>query len=179
MRLKKPIVVEGPDGSGKTTLIAKVSEWLNVPVFHTGGPPATKEELLDRIHRIEAAQFDCVFDRVPFISEPIYRKADGKPMLIPEEELRQGLVRMNPTIIWCELPTVQDMFAGISTEKKSHKSDEHLQEVFRNYHRIAALYRETKKELRASGFDIIQWNYKKGWEVTLRYRIRRNLACAA
>ena len=67
------IIIEGPDGAGKSTLAKKLSKKLDKKVLHTGGPSSTLEELIGRVKIIEANP-DCIVDRFPYLSEIIYRK---------------------------------------------------------------------------------------------------------
>jgi thymidylate kinase len=71
------IIVEGPDGAGKTTLIRNLREeskryfW----VASSSGPPKDLEEIRDVLRWVDKAaelQIPVIFDRFPLISESVY-----------------------------------------------------------------------------------------------------------
>ena len=67
------IVIEGPDGSGKTTLAYKLAEHTNWLYYHGGDPPKTKAEVDDRIYKMQSdARRPVIYDRCTLISEQIY-----------------------------------------------------------------------------------------------------------
>lgn len=73
------IVLEGPDGGGKSTLAHRLSEVLNWPVVKSKGPPADQEELLARIDAYRKMGPYIIFDRHPIVSNTIYGKVSMRP----------------------------------------------------------------------------------------------------
>lgn len=136
----RPIFVEGPDGSGKSTLLRQLSEDLALPIFHTGGPPKTKNELLDRLGRIEETRFKNLFDRAPYISEIIYRTAEGGTLFVPQGALLDRFASLRPLVVYCYLSSPGAMEKQISQSPKAHKSPQHLEMVLRQYPKIIAHY---------------------------------------
>ena len=69
------IVLEGPDGAGKSTLGRTLSAFLGVPLLHTGGPPETAEAFRDKMRSLESfieVYKSLIIDRLPPISEHVY-----------------------------------------------------------------------------------------------------------
>lgn len=68
------IIVEGPDNSGKTTLIKFLSKHLQFYHYAQGNPPTDQQSILvrarDLVYIYGPTRTIC--DRVPFISEKVY-----------------------------------------------------------------------------------------------------------
>jgi predicted HAD superfamily Cof-like phosphohydrolase len=65
------IIVEGPDNSGKSTLIRHLSGSLGIPVVPGEGPGRSADEINERVRRYATIE-NSLFDRHPCISQPIY-----------------------------------------------------------------------------------------------------------
>jgi hypothetical protein len=139
--MPKPIVVEGPDGAGKSTLVRKLSEFFIRPVIHTGGPPKTQKEWTERLMMVGGyADRAVLFDRVPQISEQIYGKLYDRPPLDLPEVLDQNLKDLNPVVVYCRLDSISAMQDMISHTMKVHKPKQHLDLVFENFPRLVRDY---------------------------------------
>ena len=74
----KHVVVEGPDGSGKTNLVNELLSRLGIPqhprfVKSTGGPPADLDiRMMQDFNSPLYQRHAHLYDRHPIISEPIY-----------------------------------------------------------------------------------------------------------
>jgi len=66
------IVLEGPDGGGKSTLAKAISKATDWPIVGSEGPPQSTEEFLDRIERYFKMGNRVIFDRHPCISNVAY-----------------------------------------------------------------------------------------------------------
>lgn len=138
------IVLEGPDGGGKSTLAAKLVQYLNDRAIniasgslwsyqHSGGPP--KDDLeIDARTRAFLAFDHVVFDRHPTISNPIYSAIfHGTPG--PSLALIHRFYAQQPIIIYCR-----------STDAQRHvvKQDDllgkHLPKLNAEYHRLVYTY---------------------------------------
>jgi hypothetical protein len=137
----RPLIVEGPDGAGKTTLLAKLSRDLSRPIFHTGGPPRHREDLLAKLEAM-ATRPTHFFDRCPHISEPIYAAIADRPAFLSRVALVARLVEMNPVIVYCRRANPADMWRSIDRSAKAHKSPEHLQKVMEDYAEVVKKYDE-------------------------------------
>jgi hypothetical protein len=127
----KHIIVEGPDGSGKSTLINHLEDTLGIPVHHkastsVGGP---KQDLATWVNDDLAVmrilikggigpQF--IYDRHPIISEPIYGQVvrkDIQPPFDSTDYIRgiREIIYDSCVVVWClpDLDTVShNVFAN-------------------------------------------------------------------
>ena len=175
--MPRPIIVEGPDGAGKSTLGAKLAQDLGRAMVHTGGATNTREELQERCKDfvLTSEVSPTVFDRCPFISDPVYKEALGIPFLIPRGLLWVQLRSINPVIVYCGGQSVDEMFTRISQSDKAHKSPEYLARVQASYPAIAAGYDREIEYLRVRGFTILTYNWSMGDYHNLREQV---LKCA-
>ena len=121
------IVVEGPDGAGKTTLITQL-------VLHTGLPVAPRVVSKDAEAMVDLKQWvdenldqgfhQVIFDRHRLISEPIYGPIlrqklepgfDSMSWLFPR--LRQ-FYRIDPVIIYC-LPPFETVWDNVRDDESN------------------------------------------------------------
>lgn len=128
------IVVEGADGSGKSTLVDFLAQSLKWPVVHSEGPTKTADELNARAMRF-LAQDRVIFDRHCIVSERVYGTMRGNVMTKPKHEF--AFHHQKNLIIYCR-------FAGPLDEHvaKEHDTREHLDMIQRNHQRILAAYDE-------------------------------------
>lgn len=128
------IVVEGADGSGKSTLVDYLAQSLKWPVIHSDGPTKTSDELNARAQRF-LAQDSVIFDRHCIVSERVYGTMRGNVMTEPLHEL--AFHGQKNLIVYCR-------FAGPLDEHtaKAHDTPEHLDMIQRNHQRIRQAYDE-------------------------------------
>lgn len=81
-----------------------------------------------------------LFDRIPMISERIYRSVDNKPLPISTEEMDHHLQKIDPLVIFCRRASVTDMYMAIDRKGKPHKSVEFTQTVVERYREIVLAY---------------------------------------
>jgi len=136
----RPIIVEGPDGSGKSTLVAKLSRDLNLPIHHPGGPPINRDEFTHRLNFYSQNRDKFIFDRAPHISELIYPKAVGRLGVVGNSMLYHLLESLNPVIIYCRRKSMRDMWESIDHSKKAHKTPQHMAEVLSQFKNIVDGY---------------------------------------
>lgn len=99
-------IVEGPDGSGKSTFAKELSEKSGLEIHSWDGPPKTKKEFEIRLNTSKYL-FDklIIQDRSPWISEPIYGflERNEQPWLSWSDSL-QILSQSRVTVIYCRPP---------------------------------------------------------------------------
>lgn len=137
-------IVEGPDNSGKSTLVDFIARMLDIPKMHSGGPGKDTYEFFSRCRRLINYPDHVVFDRFPVISEhvyaPILRGVDtfggNNPIW------RHELLKRMPIIIYCRPPL--DVLLDLDNHpvKVEHEDAEHVESVKRNALRLAQRYDE-------------------------------------
>lgn len=99
------IIIEGPDGSGKTTLAEKLSKQTGYPVVHRSQPKSEEEKLQmlrEYVDAIDAGK-NVIFDRC-WYSEMAYGPVmrDESVITYPEMYLlEEKLARHGALIIYC------------------------------------------------------------------------------
>lgn len=159
--MRRVIVVEGPDGAGKSTLAQRLSKEMGRPLLHTGGPPASKELLLMKLEKIDAAQNNVILDRTPHISDPIYAKAEGRPLFLPVSSLHTRLQELNPIIIYCRLKSPREMYKHMyKGMDKEHKPQKHFAVVAENYLGIVQDYDTAMLKVQMTlGLDVLYYDW--------------------
>lgn len=126
------IVLEGPDGAGKSTLFEKLRPVFREYEFaHSGGPVRSSLDLGARMTQQHARQ---VRDRHFCISEPIYGKFFNRPNLIVDSVINNWL-QHRPFVIFCFAPD-----NALSEQKGEHDTPEHAAGVAANHPAIVSEY---------------------------------------
>jgi len=140
------IIFEGPDGAGKTYSAEWLSNFSGIPLYHAGGPPTTREEILSRIeHMLQNRK--QIFDRFPLISEPIYGPIIRGSCLLTPDEILSYLCEMKTfaKIVYCR-PSVKTILSA-ELKSKPHKSSDHTEAVKMFITEIINAYDESMSEL--------------------------------
>lgn len=129
------IVLEGPDGSGKSTLGNTLSKLLNMPLISGKGPPKSEREFEDRCKRY-LEYSGVIFDRHPCISELIYSEIGERQCQLPQSLAKQ---------FWATKPFVVyvrplNRHLSDTHQCKAHETQEHVDMVRANHRRICAMY---------------------------------------
>lgn len=153
------IILEGPDGSGKTTLAKHLCELFDLQyvrppaaVLSSSNGPQTERGLiewwLEELKRsaIRSYRRQVVYDRTTFISDPIYRLAmGGRPQGTPDE-MGQGVYVLSgryDLCIFC-LPPFEKTLEAVHAEgrDKLPLPDEMLYNVWWAYHYFYELWKQ-------------------------------------
>lgn len=153
------IILEGPEGAGKSTLGMKLSSRLRMPLIHTGGPVQSKEELHDRLDDLNIMRNPRkIFDRIPLISELMYAPLQNRQPFITRKAAIDVLTGINPTIYYCRLADQERMFKQM-IEGKTHKSAEWMETIRKNHVDLVASYDELMDELRRADLRVILYDW--------------------
>jgi hypothetical protein len=124
------IIVEGPDGSGKTDLAHRIAAAFNrdyrrpppEALSSTRGPAAWLADWWDgqlALHPNSLAH--GVYDRCFYISDPIYQQAQvNRDLLMDGKQLAAGIARLwsvEPVIIFC-LPPFNVQLANVNSAER-------------------------------------------------------------
>jgi len=117
------LIIEGPDGAGKTTLIKKLSRALDIPIAPrvVSKDAEAMVDLQRWVDRNLATGFQrMLFDRHRLISEPIYgpalgRSSDGFNDLTWLAPRIHRFSRIKPIIIYC-LPEKSTAWANVKDD---------------------------------------------------------------
>ena len=157
------IIVEGPDGSGKSTLVEALEEHLNIKASHFGGPPKTMQEIDERVRESLGAK---LLDRWSPISEQVYAPIRGEKRSI--DTLDHYINTVKPFIIYCA-PGRRVLMANKERcleVEKAHKSKEHCDTVSKNFKKIISLYSDVMKKLCSTrGLTVYYYDYTKYGEL--------------
>lgn len=136
------IIIEGPDNSGKSTLATYLGYELNIEVYHGGGPPASEEQLLQRINFCLDNHDKYIFDRIPLISEPVYSilRPQGN-MLANHEDLYYHFRKLKPIIIYCR-PQTGLLLNWEKHNVKAYDSKDHVEKVIEKAEQLVNRYDE-------------------------------------
>lgn len=155
------VIVEGPDGAGKSTLAEKLSYDLSIPFVHTGGAAKDLAELMARMEKVQETPGPAIIDRCPHISDAIYKRAMGQPLFMNPLVAWKDLMTVGPMIIYCRLQDPAEMLTAIVETKKDHKPPEYLERVRQEYPEILHGYDFTMDRLKRMGLWVFDYDWKR------------------
>lgn len=160
-RIDMPLVLEGPDGAGKTTLGNRLA-MEGLSLFHSGGPPVDAVDLRERCLFVEAHRYDHVFDRIPHISERVYRRALDEVNVVPPHELEARLADTfegQLVAVYCRPSLDRIMQAPVVV--REHKPPEYAEKVRSRRLRIVQEYDRLLAEYSARGLiRLVYYDYE-------------------
>lgn len=146
----KHVIVEGPDGAGKTNLVRELVDHLGIPqhprfVQSTGGPPRNLDALVmaDLVSPMYGPDHPHVYDRHPLISEPIYGPiirggVDGMFRLVPWLDRCRKKLQGRAVVVFC-LPPWEEVQNNV-VNPDIEQMDGVAQEIWDIYNAYAQLY---------------------------------------
>lgn len=169
------IIVEGPDNSGKSTLIKWLKDNLQVKELKHGrhGPPSGAKDIVERTEIIlkEAISYThkaTVVDRFSLIGESIYGPVlRGKDLWteVPMDKIRlqKALITLDPFFIYCrpDKSVIMDMKTH---QVKDYDTEEHVLNIVKNQELIIDAYDNYFAMIKPHNF--YKYDYTRG-EVAL------------
>jgi shikimate kinase len=163
--MQKMIIVEGIDGSGKTTLCRALGDLLNLQVHHS-----SKERDRQAMERnMEQALQDPVakiWDRIHAISEIVYGPILRGGALINGEYWRHQVRQQDPLIIYCRVPIAYVHSSGPS----EFETLEHFQAAQAKRRAIYDLYDRIMLGYAPILYDYTASPYNRVYEMALAWR---------
>lgn len=169
------IIVDGPDGAGKSTLINQIKDKfvvLSAPKSHA---KKTREEFLidyDMMRQEAKDSHMFIRDRSFLVGEYIYPSILNRDPKFTQQELWNMLQVVDPVIIYCRLDSKVDMFNNISRELKEHKPTEFTQAVMNQYERIVDAYDDYMINAKLVGIKVLKYNWQQHTIEDLRFLFR-------
>ena len=158
--MRKIIIAEGPDGSGKSSTLEPLAKNFGKKIIHSGGPLSGSEDFLLRMEKFQDLYKTSFFDRTPTISELVYGELLRGELLVPHYYI-MGMAKLlykDALIIYCRPSdqTLVDFSFELAT--KAHKPQAHLDGVKDNILKIAHKYDSVIMEAACMGAMIIPYN---------------------
>ena len=152
------IVVEGPDGAGKSTLCSMLGKALGLPILHAGGPPETVKDVEDRIAQVLLDPM-VIRDRCVLVSELVYGPIRGRALL--EEARAVDLLKNHPglIVVYCR-PGLRYLLEHLEKnlgQNKSYKPMEHRNSVLQKYIQIVSEYDALMTVLEEAGVVVLKY----------------------
>lgn len=146
------IIVEGPDGAGKTTFIEKVSRELDLPIapkfVKSSGEGSGTNDLFGEAYKDVVTMWDrppMIYDRHPLISEyvygPIIRGAMPPDFLTPQAHATMRLMAQQVFVIWA-LPPMQTCYDNVMDETSDQMNgvQKNIDAIWAMYHTMRMLW---------------------------------------
>lgn len=165
-RLTRHVVIEGPNGGGKTTLV-QVLKTIGLPHLHTGGPKNSAGEILEKMNEV-CRTAPSIVERIPAISQVVYDRACEREEHCPPKQVWRmlawqdldnvrptlGNVKPNPlfrpVVIYCR-PSHKRLMDASLHNGATH-SPGHITEIQTNRMRVIGTYDRLISELSARGY---------------------------
>lgn len=132
------VIVEGVDGSGKTTLVNYLAGQFNLRAEKSPGPVELGEyrAWIDTTIRREKAGETWIYDRHAFFSEPVYsilrRECNYQVQSPVTVSQMRALINCNPTVIYCR-PFEETILEGLLGNDQMEGVPEYWEDLLRRY----------------------------------------------
>jgi adenylate kinase family enzyme len=138
------IIIEGPDGSGKTTLATQLAEATGFEMVHGSKRPDSGEDLEKQMQEtVSRSKRRVIQDRTPWVSNAIYQVViSGEDQLLLWPHHVTGLMFMNSYLFYCRPSEGVILKNMMGLAEKAHKDRHQIAEVQTNAREIIELYDE-------------------------------------
>jgi hypothetical protein len=135
------IIVEGPDGAGKTTLISLLQHLypgLEIHERFTRSVEGPYPDIAERVYRsVRDHPTHCVHDRHPIISEYVYgstipTRHVNTDFLKPSMAVIRQRIANNSLVIWC-LPPLEKIKHNIEQEQQMEGVVQYIDKIYEGY----------------------------------------------
>jgi hypothetical protein len=169
----RPVIVEGPDGNGKTYLVQRLIKDLATVGIMTGSAAKSFDELNSRMGQmIRLADLSrelpapIIFDRCCHISEMIYPMITGRDQLAPLAYLSSHLVGLDPVLVYCRRKSARigdvrkQFWEDAQAKAKGHKPVGAAKTLYDCYPELIFEYDKAFNRLDDLGFSIIHYDFE-------------------
>lgn len=141
------IIIEGPDGAGKTTLVKHLAEKYDIPVAERvvdkdTNPMGVNLKYWTENNLKKGLQW-MIFDRHRLISEPIYSNALAREPHVGFDDIEWltgrmiDFTRIHPFIVYC-LPPYETVRTNLEGDPDNQAVFAHIQQIYNLYLAMAA-----------------------------------------
>ena len=164
------IIIEGPDGSGKTNLIGRLADRFQLKVHekfvHSTDYEGSSGDLFQRacLDIVDRPNELTIYDRHPLISEYVYGPIiRGKlPALVWAGPVARQMVERlasNSLVVWCRPPN-ERLHSTVSTERDMTGVSTHIDAIAGVYDALRVMW---------PGLNAIPYDYTKKFDLDYVY----------
>jgi len=153
------IILEGPDGSGKSTLGQMLSDRLGYQLVHSGKPKY--DELVPKSLELAALK-DTIIDRVPWISEFVYSKVFDRQAPPAELTTIGRSIKDTTIIVRCDTEALNPLIKDNEYKDKAFSLAirERTKTIRSTYDRVFNTFEDHAGSYYTS-YNIINYDYTK------------------
>lgn len=130
------LIIEGCDGSGKTTLFRNLRYYLNGVFLSSSGPPEDHQLYVETQWIAQVpSQTTLVLDRFRLISELVYGPILRERSRVDIDFVAQWIEAFQPRIIFCD-PGLHIVKRNVSAEKQLEGVHSNLDKIYGRYHEL-------------------------------------------
>lgn len=155
------VILEGPDGAGKSTLAARLLKGTGLPTLlvRRSGPPGDVETLQFQAGWIEEQHkgLNVIADRHPLISETLYaphvRKVEHPPWTLKDALHHFDGIHLGrrPLIVYCR--------ASLERMAQSSRVEDQMEGVHQSYTKLVMAYDDFMSRLARKNFEIYRHDF--------------------
>ena len=160
--LRHGVILEGPDGTGKSSLGRHLQRTFGLEYHYGGGPPDTMEGVVRCMEtNLARIAYPSIQDRVTIISEPIYRsvldpKVHARYSIPFHNWQRVMLEQYDPIIVYCCAEN-----GGERATRESYETDEFTRLLHARLPLIVEKYDSLMKELEWMRARLIRYDFRR------------------